>query len=120
MYRPFMTTGTTCRRCARHWKSTKRIFPRSASTSKFLARLMVGACIAMLFTWSNVMSKRFLSKKEVRDKVKLSNATIDRRENAKPRRFPKRHRLGIYRNSRAVWLESDIDAWMDEQMLGAS
>ena len=44
------------------------------------------------------MSKptRFLSKSEVRDRVKLSYAEIARRE--KDGRFPKRLRLGSYRN----------------------
>lgn len=58
--------------------------------------------------------KRFLSKKEVGDKVKLSYAELARRE--KQGRFPQRIRLGNYPNSRAVWLEEDIDAWMDEQI----
>ena len=58
--------------------------------------------------------KRFLSKKEVHDKIKLSFAEIARRE--KTGRFPKRLRLGNYPNSRAVWIEEDIDAWMDEQI----
>lgn len=56
------------------------------------------------------MSKptRFLSKSEVRDRVKLSYAEIARRE--KDGRFPRRLRLGGYRNSRTVWLESEIEA----------
>ena len=59
-------------------------------------------------------TKRFLSKAEVRDKVKLSYAEIARREKAG--KFPRRLRLGHYQSSRAVWLEEDIDAWMDEQI----
>lgn len=59
-------------------------------------------------------TKRFLSKQEVRDKIKLSYAEIARRE--KRGRFPKRLRLGDFRSSRVVWLESLIDAWMDEQI----
>jgi predicted DNA-binding transcriptional regulator AlpA len=59
-------------------------------------------------------TKRFLSKKEVRDRIKLSYAEIARREKAK--KFPPRLRLGNYPNSRAVWLEQDIEAWMDEQI----
>ena len=58
--------------------------------------------------------KRFLSKREVRDKVQLSFAEIARRE--KKGKFPKRLRLGTYRNSRTVWLEELIDEWMDEQI----
>jgi predicted DNA-binding transcriptional regulator AlpA len=58
--------------------------------------------------------KRFLSKKEVRDKVKLSYAEVARREKAG--KFPMRLRLGNYPNSRAVYVEEDIDAWMDEQI----
>ena len=61
------------------------------------------------------MSKRrFLSKSEVRDKVKLSYSEIARRE--KRLKFPMRLRLGTHRNSRSVWLEDEIDAWMDEQI----
>ena len=58
------------------------------------------------------MSKptRFLSKAEVRDRVKLSYAEIARRE--KDGRFPKRLRLGCYRSSRAVWVEIEIDEWI--------
>jgi predicted DNA-binding transcriptional regulator AlpA len=58
--------------------------------------------------------KRFLSKKEVRDRIKLSYAEIARREHAG--RFPKRLRLGNYPNSRAVWVEAEVLAWMDEQI----
>ena len=59
-------------------------------------------------------TKRFLSKAEVRDKVKLGHSEIARRE--KKGTFPKRLRLGNYPTSRAVWLEDDIDAWMDAQI----
>ena len=58
--------------------------------------------------------KRFLSKKEVRDRVKLSHAEVARRE--KSGRFPKRLRLGNYQTSRAVYVEEEIDAWIDEQI----
>ena len=61
------------------------------------------------------MSKRrFLSRREVRDKIKLSYSEITRRE--KRLKFPQRLRLGTHRNSRTVWLEDEIDAWMDEQI----
>jgi len=59
-------------------------------------------------------TKRFLSKAEVRDKVKISYAEISRRE--KKLKFPMRHRLGDFRNSRCVWWEHEIDAWMEEQV----
>src|SRR5262245_13138335 len=59
-------------------------------------------------------TKRFLSKAEVRDKVKLSYAEIARREKAG--KFPPRLRLGNYQSSRAVWLEEMIDAWMEQQI----
>ncbi len=58
------------------------------------------------------MSKRFLSKKEVRDKVKLSYTTIARL--VKAGRFPKPLRLGPYPTSRTVWWEHEIEAWMDD------
>lgn len=59
-------------------------------------------------------TKRFLSKSEVRDRVKLSHAEIARRE--KKLKFPMRLRLGSFRNSRAVWIEAEIDQWIDEQI----
>ena len=59
-------------------------------------------------------TKRFLSKAEVRDTVKLSYAEIARREKAG--KFPRRLRLGNYQSSRAVWLEEDIQAWIEEQI----
>ena len=62
--------------------------------------------------------KRFLSKAEVRDKVKLSYAEISRRE--KLGKFPPRLRLGRYRNSRAVWWEDLIDEWMVAQWIAKS
>jgi prophage regulatory protein len=58
--------------------------------------------------------KRFLSKSEVRDKVKLSHTQIARLEAAG--KFPKRIALGTHRTSRRVWLESDVDAWMEGQI----
>ena len=57
---------------------------------------------------------RFLSKAQVRDRVQLSYAEIARREKAG--KFPMRLRLGSYRNSRAVWLEIEIDTWMLAQI----
>jgi predicted DNA-binding transcriptional regulator AlpA len=58
--------------------------------------------------------QRFLSKREVRDKVKLSQTQIDRLEQAG--RFPARIALpgllGVCQTSRRVWLESEIDAWI--------
>ncbi len=59
-------------------------------------------------------TKRFLSKREVRDRVKISYAEIARRE--KKGKFPQRVRLGGYPNSRAVWVEAEIDAWIDQQI----
>lgn len=61
-----------------------------------------------------MQTKRFLSKAEVRDRVKLSHAEIARRE--KKMKFPTRLRLGDHRNSRAVWIEAEIDAWIDAQI----
>ena len=58
--------------------------------------------------------QRFLSKSEVRDKVKLSNTHIARLE--ADGKFPKRIPLGDHRTSRRVWLESEIDAWITEQV----
>ena len=59
-------------------------------------------------------TKRFLSKREVRDRIKLSYAEISRRE--KKMKFPTRLRLGDHRNSRAVWIEEEIDQWIEQQI----
>jgi predicted DNA-binding transcriptional regulator AlpA len=58
-------------------------------------------------------TKKWLSKREVREKIKLSFAEISRRE-AKMR-FPSRLRLGPHRNSRTVWWEHEIDEWMEQE-----
>ena len=50
---------------------------------------------------------RFLSKKQVRDKISLSNASIDREEYEK-KTFPSRKSIGF----RVFWIEEEIDAWM--------
>lgn len=60
------------------------------------------------------MTKRFLSKSEVRDKIKLSYTEIARR--VKAGKFPTPLRLGSHRTSRTVFLESEIDAWMEDQV----
>jgi prophage regulatory protein len=57
--------------------------------------------------------KRFLSKVEVRDKIKLSYTEIGRR--VKAGTFPKPLRLGAHRTSRTVWWEHEVDDWMDGQ-----
>lgn len=54
---------------------------------------------------------RFLSKKAVREKVGLSNATIDRME--KDGRFPKRVTIGF----RVFWVEAEIEAWMQLRII---
>ena len=50
---------------------------------------------------------RFLSKKDVRQKIGLSFATIDRME--KDGKFPKRVPVGF----RVFWVEKDIEDWME-------
>jgi predicted DNA-binding transcriptional regulator AlpA len=60
------------------------------------------------------MTKRFLSKSEVRDKVKLSFTEIGRR--VKDGKFPTPLRLGSHRTSRTVFIESEVDTWMDDQI----
>lgn len=49
---------------------------------------------------------RFLSKKDVRQKIGLSHASIDRMEASG--KFPKRVPIGF----RVFWVESEIDDWM--------
>ena len=60
------------------------------------------------------MTKRFLSKSEVRDKVKLSHTQI--RRLVDDGKFPKPLRLGPHRTSRTVYVEAEVDAWMDDQI----
>jgi len=50
---------------------------------------------------------RFLSKKQVRELISLSYATIDRMEKEQLS-FPKRIAIGF----RRVWIESEILEWM--------
>ena len=59
-------------------------------------------------------TKRFLSKAEVKDKIKLSYTQTKRLVDAG--KFPKPLRLGPYQTSRTVYVEADVDAWMAEQM----
>jgi len=58
--------------------------------------------------------RRFLSKAEVRDIVKLSYSEIARRE--KRMQFPSRLRLGDHRNSRSVYIEDEITKWVEQQI----
>ena len=60
------------------------------------------------------MIKRFLSKSEVKDKVKLSYTETARR--VKDGKFPMPLRLGSHRTSRTVYVESEVDTWMDDQI----
>lgn len=54
------------------------------------------------------MSKKLLSKRQVKEKVTYSFAHIDRLERAG--KFPKRIQLG---QRRVAWLEEEIDAHID-------
>jgi len=49
---------------------------------------------------------RFLSKKQVSEKIGLSRTEIDRKEAAG--KFPKRVQVGF----RVFWVESEVDGWM--------
>ena len=60
------------------------------------------------------MTKRFLSKSDVRAKIKLSYTQTKRLVDAG--KFPKPLRLGPYRTSRTVYVEAEVDAWMDDQI----
>lgn len=53
---------------------------------------------------------RLISKKEVRQLVVLSSTQIGRLE--QEGKFPKRVRIGTYRNSRAVWVEDEVQDWI--------
>ena len=52
---------------------------------------------------------RFISKKQVRERVLYSFAHIDRLEKAG--KFPKRVRLG---QNRVGWVENEVVAWIEE------
>jgi prophage regulatory protein len=55
----------------------------------------------------------FFSKKELRAIVLWSPTQIDREEKAG--KFPKRVRLGSFRNSRVGWVKSEVLAWCRER-----
>ena len=57
---------------------------------------------------------RFLTKRQVRELTTLSFTQIDQLE--ADGKFPKRMRLGKYRNSRVVWIEEEILEWMRERI----
>lgn len=59
-------------------------------------------------------TKRFLSKAEVKAKIKLSYTHTKRLVDAG--KFPKPLRLGPYQTSRTVYVEAEVDAWMDQQI----
>ena len=50
---------------------------------------------------------RFLSKKQVGEKIGLSRTEIDRKEAAG--KFPKRVQVGF----RVFWVEEEVDRWME-------
>ena len=50
---------------------------------------------------------RFLSKKQVSEKIGLSRTEIDRKEAAG--KFPKRVQVGF----RVFWVEEEVDGWME-------
>ncbi len=49
---------------------------------------------------------KFLSKKQVSEKIGLSRTEVDRKEAAG--KFPKRVHVGF----RVFWVESEVDGWM--------
>ncbi len=49
---------------------------------------------------------RFLSKRKVSEKIRLSRTEIDRKEAAG--KFPKRVQIGF----RVFWVEEEVDRWM--------
>ena len=67
----------------------------------------------MLLTGVFVM-KKLLTKKEVCSRVGYSAAHIARLE--KEGRFPERIKPGKLPNSKAFWLESEIDKWIDDHV----
>jgi predicted DNA-binding transcriptional regulator AlpA len=61
---------------------------------------------------------RLLSKKLVCQKLSVSSATLARWEACSTMRFPKRQHLGgSDKWAKAFWLESDVDEWINRQIV---
>ena len=57
---------------------------------------------------------RLISRKQVRDRVGISFAEIDRRMREKPPRFPLPVKDGRHHNSRVFWVEDEIDDYIND------
>lgn len=61
---------------------------------------------------------KLLSKKLVCQKLSISAATLARWEASPTIRFPKRQHIGGNGTwQKAFWLESDVDEWIDRQIV---
>ena len=56
----------------------------------------------------------FFSKKQLREIVLLSATQISRLEGKQ--KFPKRVRLGLFRNSRVGWPKDEVNAWVQAKI----
>ena len=56
----------------------------------------------------------FFSKKQLRELVLLSATQIARLERRK--KFPRRVRLGLLRNSRVGWPKDEVNAWVQAKI----
>jgi predicted DNA-binding transcriptional regulator AlpA len=63
------------------------------------------------------MEVRFLSKKQVKHLTTLSFTELRRREDRDE--FPKRHRLGVGRYARVVYIEAEVIGWMEAEVANA-
>jgi predicted DNA-binding transcriptional regulator AlpA len=59
---------------------------------------------------------RFISKKQVCQKLAIARATLDRRRRCLD--FPKPHKAEGKRGARCYWLEHEIEAWMQKRPVG--
>ena len=59
---------------------------------------------------------RFLSRQQVCALIQLSKASIGRLEDDPASDFPQSVKLGTFRNSRVVYVESEILDWMSRQV----
>ena len=57
-------------------------------------------------------SKKLLSWKQVRELISLSRTQVTRLEQAG--KFPKRLRAGDHQSSRVMWLESEVDEYIQK------
>jgi predicted DNA-binding transcriptional regulator AlpA len=61
--------------------------------------------------------KRWLGKRDLRHKIGLSNATIDRLENPGEESYDPEFPTRFYIGGRCFWWEHEIDEWMEARAI---